>query len=148
MSSVHRLIQYCTNTKDFMVPSMWGSVSRISLSMTILNCVLRVLVMVKPCIRETGLISFAQPPGRQARRSLRTSTIKRMLHNHVEHMTLGLFGVPTVCLGFSSIPSFFAPSFTHSILHCNDDEPAPNLLPNNKPSRHELPRAGKGKHKI
>ncbi|KAL8822090.1 MAG: hypothetical protein Q9191_007167 [Dirinaria sp. TL-2023a] len=22
------LIQYCTNTKDFMVPSMWGSVDR------------------------------------------------------------------------------------------------------------------------
>lgn len=23
----HRLIQYCTNTRDFMVPSLWGSVS-------------------------------------------------------------------------------------------------------------------------
>ena len=31
ISSVYRLIQYCTNTKDFMVPSMWGSVSRLYL---------------------------------------------------------------------------------------------------------------------
>ena len=37
MSSVHRLIQYCTNTKDFMVPSMWGSVSHIYMLIAVFN---------------------------------------------------------------------------------------------------------------
>ena len=34
-----RLIQYCTNTKDFMVPSMWGSVSEDDASMVSTRCV-------------------------------------------------------------------------------------------------------------
>ncbi len=36
-----RLIQYCTNTKDFMVPSMWGSVSRQFTYKSMINGALR-----------------------------------------------------------------------------------------------------------
>ena len=40
-----RLIQYCTNTKDFMVPSLWGSVScHCLLPATIGHIVLKVIL--------------------------------------------------------------------------------------------------------
>ena len=123
-SSVDRLIQYCTNTKDFMVPSMWGSVSRIYMLIAIPSHPLPLLVLASvplshiPPIAEAGLILLAQLPGRQTRGSLRTSTVKRMLHNHVEHTT----SISSAFQGFfrfSSIPKFFRPidCLPRSLLH-------------------------------
>ena len=74
-----RLIQYCTNTKDFMVPSMWGSVSTYR-QHPMLNGAKGIRASCMTSLANITRLSS----GRQARRSICTTTIKWLLHHHVK----------------------------------------------------------------
>lgn len=62
------LINYCNNTRDFMVPSVWGQVRRDNYASYLLV--------------PNGY------PGRQARGSIRANAKRRLLYHHVMAITI------------------------------------------------------------
>lgn len=87
---LRRLINYCNATRDYMVPSVWGQVGHPHFHPT------------RWCVCRRGRkmrADFCTTPGRQARRPLRSTTIRRVLYSHVA------WSGPTTVV--SSSPAFF-----------------------------------------
>lgn len=79
-NTFNSLISYCNNTRDFMVPSVWGQVcDRLFLSTH----------RARPYPKTNTSILL----GRQARGSLRSSATGRLLHRHVMHSRRELFAM-------------------------------------------------------
>lgn len=74
-----RLIQYCTNTKDFMVPSMWGSVSQSSAPVAV-QCIAR---CIRQCASRDGSLTVVPQLGRPKRRPIRAAAKQWLLRDHV-----------------------------------------------------------------